>query len=275
MFGYFKLDKECPKKIFLQYRKYYCFLCRAIGKHYGPISRFTLSYDVAFLAVLASDEVLLNNISKIHCLKNEKALSDVINNDISKKIATVNVLLSAVKLEDDILDDNSIKAKLIYHILERAIKKAKKNYNDMWQIIDQGYSRIRGLEKGNATLETIENAFSDMICSVVENCFEIKDERKIVILSSISKWLYFIDAVDDLDENVAKGTFNPFLKYGSFKNLKLKYNTEILQHYYSLFERLSIDKKCIGTNNDVIDRIVFWGIPEMTVKVLTKGCYEK
>lgn len=275
MFGYFKLDKECPARLFSQYKKYYCFLCRTLGKHYGMTSRFTLSYDVAFLAMLVSDEQLLNEINKIHCLKNEQALSVAINREISKKIATANVLLAAAKLEDDILDENSIKAKMIYFLLKRAIKKAKKNYADMWLIVNEGYSYIRDLEKDNATLETIENAFADMMCKIAECCRQTRDKQTLLILSVISKWLYFIDAIDDLDENIAEGTFNPLLKYGSFKNLKLSYNTVILKHYYSLFEELKFDENNSGINNDVINRVVFWGIPEMTVKVLTKGCEEK
>lgn len=275
MFGYFKLDKECPARLFSQYKKYYCFLCRTLGKHYGMTSRFTLSYDVAFLAMLVADEQLLNEINKIHCLKTEQALSVAINRDISKKIATANVLLAAAKLEDDILDDNSIKAKMIYFLLKRAIKKAKKNYANMWLIVNEGYSYIRDLEKDNATLEIIENAFADMMCKIAECCLQTRDKQKLLILSVISKWLYFIDAIDDLDENIAEGTFNPLLKYGSFKNLKLSYNTVILKHYYALFEELKFDENNSGINNDVINRVVFWGIPEMTVKVLTKGCEEK
>jgi hypothetical protein len=51
------------------------------------------------------------------------------------------------------------------------------------------------------------------------------------LLKAISKWLYFIDAIDDLDENIAEGTFNPFLEYKSFKNLKLNYKKVIIEHY--------------------------------------------
>ena len=69
MFGYFKLDKECPTKLFSQYKKYYCFLCRTLGKHYGVAARFTLSYDIAFLAMLVTDASLLKEINKVSILE--------------------------------------------------------------------------------------------------------------------------------------------------------------------------------------------------------------
>jgi hypothetical protein len=42
-----------------------------------------------------------------------------------------------------------------------------------------------------------------------------------------------------------------------------------------LFEEVNLSKNTSEINEDVINRVVFWGIPEMTVKVLTKGCDEK
>lgn len=275
MFGYFKLDKECPTKLFSQYKKYYCFLCRTLGKHYGVAARFTLSYDIAFLAMLVTDASLLKEINKIHCLKFENSLSELLDKEVAKKIASVNVLLATAKLEDDILDENSIKAKMIYFLLSSAIRKAKKSNPDMWEIISNGYTNIRVLEKDNQTLETLENSFADIMCNVAKECFEINNGQKLSLLKAISKWLYFIDAIDDLDENIAEGTFNPFLEYKSFKNLKLNYKKGIIEHYYSLFKDVNLSKNTSEINEDVINRVVFWGIPEMTVKVLTKGCDEK
>ena len=64
MFGYLKLDTRCPKKLRKQYKLYYCYLCRELQLHYGPLSRLLLSYDVAFFALFCADDELLSEMEK-------------------------------------------------------------------------------------------------------------------------------------------------------------------------------------------------------------------
>ena len=53
MFGYVRVDKpELKVKEYEMYKAVYCSLCKSLGKHYGILSRFTLSYDFTFLALL-------------------------------------------------------------------------------------------------------------------------------------------------------------------------------------------------------------------------------
>ena len=53
MFGYIRIAKpELKVKEYEMYKAVYCSLCRVLGKNYGIWSRFTLSYDFTFLALL-------------------------------------------------------------------------------------------------------------------------------------------------------------------------------------------------------------------------------
>jgi hypothetical protein len=53
VFGYVKAYKpELRVKEFEFYKAVYCSLCRDLGKKYGLVSRFSLSYDFTFLALL-------------------------------------------------------------------------------------------------------------------------------------------------------------------------------------------------------------------------------
>ena len=53
MFGYVKAcTPELKIKEFETYKAVYCSLCKKLGKSYGILSRFTLSYDFTFLAIL-------------------------------------------------------------------------------------------------------------------------------------------------------------------------------------------------------------------------------
>ena len=53
MFGYVRACKpELKIKEYETYKAVYCSLCRLMGREYGLWSRFTLSYDFTFLALL-------------------------------------------------------------------------------------------------------------------------------------------------------------------------------------------------------------------------------
>ena len=55
MFGYVQpLKPELKVKEFALYRGYYCGVCKVMGKLYGLASRFTVTYDAAFLALINS-----------------------------------------------------------------------------------------------------------------------------------------------------------------------------------------------------------------------------
>ena len=55
MFGYVNAYKDllrvCDYNVF---RGYYCGLCKQLGKKFNQLTRFGLSYDMTFLAILMS-----------------------------------------------------------------------------------------------------------------------------------------------------------------------------------------------------------------------------
>ena len=53
MFGYIVIDKnEMKIKEYNTYKAIYCTLCKRMGKDYGFLSKFTLSYDFTFAALV-------------------------------------------------------------------------------------------------------------------------------------------------------------------------------------------------------------------------------
>lgn len=269
MFGYFKLDRECPREIFNDYKKYYCFLCRALQRYYGPLARFTLSYDVAFYLILVSDDAYLGQIKKVSCLNREEALSQALENPLSREIASLNILLSAAKLEDDILDEQSFSSRAISLLLGGSIRRAKKNAPHMWQIISGEYAALRELERQKANIQALEECFARMMVRLAKECFGLADQERIAYLNTAARWLYFIDAVDDIDENLKEGTFNPFAEYGSFRELKNHHYIWLTEHVRWLYASTPRQTPT-GMNGLITNRILFRGIPDATVRVLTR-----
>ena len=268
MFGYFKMDKKCPSSLADEYKKYYCVLCRSLERHYGFIARLFLSYDVTLFMVLQRDNPELENMLRVPCIGNTNVLKCICEQNVSKKCAALNLLLAAEKLEDDVLDENTLSSRLLLAIFSGLFSKARRDFPDVWEMIHTKYTQLRQVEKENSSLEDAENVFSDMMIGLARDCFDLQDPDRLRLLEFASKWLYFIDAVDDLDSNIKANTFNPFCKCGSFYELKNSHYQELAEHYQSL----CLDLRAVnGTEGSaIVNRIIFYGIPEETIRVLTK-----
>ena len=79
LFGYVRAYK--PNMTFSQfdiYKGIYCSLCKEIGKRYGLLARMTLSYDLAFFALLkfavaqADCQIFLNCIGIRYAMMRER-----------------------------------------------------------------------------------------------------------------------------------------------------------------------------------------------------------
>ena len=128
MFGYIKIDKEELKVgEYNKFKAYYCGVCKAISRTYGFVSRMSLSYDAAFLALLfcsVFDDT--TEIAPCACIANPLVKRPVAcENPYIAYAADVNVLLTWFKLEDDWRDDRSLRALLLrWCIPKRKLTKA-------------------------------------------------------------------------------------------------------------------------------------------------------
>jgi len=268
MFGYFRVTTQSPKAIHEHFRKYYCFVCRALEQYYGEVSRFLLSYDVTVLLLLFAEEGFLEDVPKIWCFGKPQKLREALNEDIAPKIAALHMLLMAAKLDDDICDEQSTAAKAAQTLFALQLGRAKRNAPEMWEIIHAEYARLRVMEGENASLEQLERQFAHMMVRLGRECFAIDSEPKLAALELASRWLYFIDAVDDIDENKKENSFNPLLEYGSVAQLRDNHYIMLSEHFQELYHDIQSLPK--GSNADVIEHILYGLIPSETMRVLLR-----
>lgn len=270
MFGYIKLDGYASNKQKDYFRINYCFLCRALDKHYGFFARLFVSYDVTFFTTLFSENNYLLTVNKISCFKSSEGLNKKLNEEFSKKVAALNLALAAGDLKDKVKDKDSFLAKILYGAYSRVFKKVKKDYPELWQIVEEGHSAMSKVESENGPIEEIENCFAMLVENVARKVFNVTDENKISIIKYIAKMLYFMDAVDDIDKDVKRNSYNGLKKYNSKKEYVYKHYLQLKEHV----DLLSKDvPRCEGRsfNDSVVNRILDFGIPEMLVKVCFKG----
>ena len=269
MFGYIKLDSKAPRIAKTIFKKNYCMLCRAIEKNYGQKSRMLLSYDVTFLFMLFSNESFLSDVKKVRCFSNGENIKNKTNNELLKKCAALNLAMAEAELYDHINDDKSFLAKTLLKIYKRPFKKVQRDYPEMRKKLIDGYAKFDEYEKNNKSLDDIEDMFASLITSIAIEDFQITDEQIIDQLSFVAKWLYFIDACDDLDKDIKTGSFNCLKNFESTQKLFDENYRFIEQHMNKIVGRAK-PTESNDVNRQITNRIIFCGIPESTYKVVRR-----
>ena len=149
MFGYVKINKiDLTFREYEHYRGYYCGLCKCLKDNHGEISRLTLNYDITFLVlVLTSLYRPKGDILEEGCITNPFKKKKKIINEITEYAASMNVLLSYYKLEDNLNDDKGIKDIIAYNLYKGKLKLAYSKYPKKAEYIKSQLQELNELEK--------------------------------------------------------------------------------------------------------------------------------
>lgn len=293
LFGYITPDKpELKIKEYELFNAFYCGICKSIGRRYGNIPRLTLKYDSAFLAILLyslTDGQLKVNREKciVHPIKNRHV---ILKNDIIDYAADINLILSYFNMEDNNRDEGSISAKLGIVFLRPIYKKLRKKYQEKCDIIEGRLKELTDLEeKGCASMDMAAEPFAKIMEEVIAYKPLCKDEKTEKILRwmgyNLGKWIYLLDAFDDMEEDAKNSRYNPLL--GRVDG-KLKEITHILKLKDKLRDRVEfnliyslnqigkayelLDKKNV---KGLLENIIYIGMLKKTEKILgTRSCNE-
>lgn len=271
MFGYFRfLSQYSDYKSQSVYKNYYCGLCFALEQHYGQLSRMLLSYDVTVLALAlhAHGEPECERLKCYGCKDCKKTL---FQDETWKKLAAVNILLAAEKLRDDKEDEGSFKAKLGLWCFGSVVKKAKADYPALDEVIHKGYRKIQALERENKSVLEIGHSFGELMSGIVTTGFDAPAVM-VSYVYEIARWLYFIDALDDYDEDLEKGRFNPIarkeLPFKDYVNTQSKELRSLIRNLWEKHGELLRDMNDGSIENDILRSILTNSIPAVTSLVL-------
>ena len=230
MYGYLRIMSGTTlPSIYHYYRSEYCTLCHALWCNYGLRPRFILSYDMTFLAVVLDLKWQVDLEKRLLCYKKAEFESD---QEKWKQIAAMSILLAAKKLEDDIADENNLKAKIGMLIFRNAARRAEIDYPKIAEIFQKGFSDMTKMEKDCCDVFAMSRRFGDLMTEAMKELFNSPDED-LALMRHVTEWVYFIDALDDLEDDVRKKTFNPFKKLASNKNELLQENSNYLKKFIS------------------------------------------
>ena len=291
MFGYVRLNKpECKIREYEYYRAVYCGLCRMLGKCTGQCSRLMLSYDMTFMVLvrLALEEIkptvgrgrcIVHPLRRRPMVKPPKGSAE---EQVFSLCASAAVLLSYHKIRDDIADERGmrrLRAALIKPLVAPLRRRAAKRYAPLENTIRGRLAELSTLEKGNGTsMDAPAEIFGRLLADILSYGLEGASEK---IASEIGfhtgKWVYLVDAADDLDEDVAKGRYNPLARaYGNEPDrqareaLLVALTAELCEAERG-FDLLNYPE---GDMEAIVKNIIYLGMPQTAERILLP-CGEK
>lgn len=274
MFGYVRINKmDLTFREFDYYKGYYCGLCKYLKENHGEVSRLSLNYDITFLIVILTALYKLDSdITYERCIANPLKKKMRIVNEITEYAASMNILLSYYKLEDNLYDDNGIKDKLAYELYKGKLKKAYEKYPQKAEYIKQQLGNLRELEKqGSKSIDKVSNTFGNLMGEIFVYKKDEYEQNLRNIGFNLGKYIYILDAYEDLEEDNKKGRYNPFIDYIDKKE-ELKNKVDRLISMSLGMATKNIEQLNLEFNKSIIDNIIYSGVYLRYKSILEKGC---
>ena len=123
----------------------------------------------------------------------------------------------------------------------------------------------------NTNIDLVSNTFGNLMSEIFaykQDEYETELRR---IGFNIGKYIYLLDAYEDLDKDYKKGRYNPFIDYID-KKQELKQRVDKLICLSLGMLSNSIDSLNLKMNTGIIDNIVYSGVYLRYQSILNKGC---
>lgn len=278
MFGYIRIAKpELKIKEYETYKAVYCTLCRTLGKDYGIWTRFTLSYDFTFLALLnmsLSDGC--DEAERKRCTCNPLKKCNYCKSDEKIKMpAAAAMIMVYYKLLDNIADEKGIKkigCILLKPLFSHAHKKAARLYPQVEEIISQYISEQSALEKDGCTeLDRAADPTAKALSSILQLCSDDSMQKRVLdrIGYCLGRYIYILDAACDLPDDIESGSYNCLKASLEGNPEKIVKDRAVPQLYFCVnesgkaFELLDIKKY-----RTILGNIIYLGLEDTFTKEL-------
>jgi hypothetical protein len=295
MLGYVRPEKsELRVREFETYGAYYCGICRSIGVRYGQTPRLLLSYDAVFLAMLLSalsetPDRLTARRCPIHPTQ-KRGVAEA--TPILDYAADIMLLLGYFKLKDDRRDEKKPIAFAGEWLLRSAYRKVCAARPEKAERIGALLEELNEWERETRT--SFDRA-AEPFALLMEEVMDYPDLAEIShsephenslryacrrIGRHLGKWIYLMDAFDDIEQDLSRGAFNPLLRNhdngrgvapgetaAAFRDRireRVRLNASL---YLSEIEKLA-ELLPIRKNKDILENILYVGLLRKTEEVV-------
>ena len=260
MFGYITiapglLDKEQQER----YRAYYCGLCHTLGERYGQLGRLTLSYDVTFLYLLLSSLYEPDStLGTARCLPHPLKPHAFIRNELADYCCDMNIALAYHKCMDDWQDERSAVSRAEAALLKSFYQRVYALYPDKCREIERCLKALSELEKQQeSSPDAAANLTARMLGVIYRWREDLWADTLGAIGEGIGRFVYLMDAYDDLEADLRKGRYNPLRDWHEredYENFVLNSLTMLIGESTEAFETLPLVQ-----DMDILRNILYAG----------------
>lgn len=261
MFGYVTVNKQELKfKEFDQYHAYYCGLCRVLKEKYGFSGQFALTYDCTFLILFLTGLYEPDESQNIkRCILHPAKGTLVCQNEFTQYAADMTILLCYYKCMDDWKDEHSPIGFTYAKLIKKGFLEVQKKYPEKCEQVKNLFDKISQCEsQKEESLDKVSGLFGEVLTHI----FAFKEDEWIESVRRMAfflgKFVYLMDAYEDLEKDEKSGNYNPFsyVKKDSMYEEKCRSILSMMMAECSKeFEKLPILK-----NAEILRNIIYSGV---------------
>lgn len=261
MFGYVLFNKpEMKFREYDEYRSYYCGLCRTLKTQHGCSSQAIVNYDMTFLILLLSglydNET---NFSMSRCIMHPLKKQNFAQNIYSEYAADMSLLLAYYKAIDDWKDEKKLYSFLWMKLNKKKAMKIEKKYPHKAEVLKKSLDQISECEKRNETdCELVAKYFGNAYGEIFAMNDDEWSEQLHKVGFFLGKFIYLMDAYDDIEKDIKKNNYNPFKNiYGTeqFDEKCCRILTAMIAECSKAFEELPVLEHV-----DILRNILYSGV---------------
>lgn len=221
MFGYVRPSKaHLSEAEEASFQQLYCGLCHTLGRKYGFAARFVLNFDFTFLAML------LSGTQAAACTRRRCAAHPFKRQCVAAQSAALeaaadhSIVLAWWQLRDHIADHGFFKGlpyRLAALFLRRAYRKARRCVPAFDEAVQCRLEALAAREREHcASLDAAAEPFAALMADIAA-CVPDGPRRRVMaeIFYHLGRWIYLVDAADDLKKDFRSGCYNPLrYRYG-------------------------------------------------------------
>lgn len=214
MYGYIIANQEELKlKDYKKYRSFYCGLCHTLGKKHGVKGQITLSYEMTFLSVLLNalyEEPLTHE--KHICMIHPAQKHDMLFNEITEYAADMEVLLAYYKALDNWHDERDVKSQAFSKTLAKEVKAIEERWPRQSETVRACIEALSKAEVENdQDIDKVAGYTGKMLGElfVYKKDMWSEDLRRMGFY--LGKFVYLMDAFEDIEKDVKKKNYNIWL----------------------------------------------------------------
>ena len=217
MFGYIApvlsvLTEEQKQR----YHEVYCGVCHSLKVRHGQTGRLSLSNDMTFLALLLSslyepDDARSSSRCAIHPLKSHAFLSS----PMIDFAADMNALLFYFRCVDQRMDDRSLRGRAGERLFREKAASVRKAHPLQTDEVETALYELWKEERKEAPdPDRLCNLSGDMLGAVFVP-FPADTWSPVLrnVGAGLGRFIYWMDAWDDLESDLKKHRFNPLVPY--------------------------------------------------------------